>query len=481
MIKEKQKGSITIFSLLSMLLVTACLLSLLEAGRYHNIKHLAQLQTDLALEAVFANYNSYLWETYRLLGTSNETMEELLIESANERAIENQKGTNLFRFSTKETEISGYTLLTDGAGAAYIDAVSNYMKKNLLYETAKEIYERYEKTKDILDNNEADMSDIDKALESLEEAKKKESDQGQKSKETGKQKEDNPLSDVKALSNKGILSVVLEKGTKIAEETYDFKDSVSNRKLQVGKNSVYSKVDWMDRVLVQQYLLTYLSSFVNQKDDRCLTYELEYLIGKKDSDEENLKTVVSKLLLLREAANLVYLASDIKKVEEITILATALTGAAASPLLIGIVKAGLLMAWAYAESVLDIRALLQGKRIPLLKDNSSWTSGLSSIGKLSEGFVVAKESEIGMSYEDYLGTLLLLKTDEQIAEAAMDVQEASVRKVCGIESFRMDDLMINAKVKVRYVYHDIFQLLQGLNVEQGWNYEVETEAEYGYT
>ena len=53
----KAKGSVTVFSLLSLLLVTAALFALLEGTRYQEIRRFANLQTDTALESAFSNYN----------------------------------------------------------------------------------------------------------------------------------------------------------------------------------------------------------------------------------------------------------------------------------------------------------------------------------------------------------------------------------------------------------------------------------------
>ena len=41
-----------------------------------------------------------------------------------------------------------------------------------------------------------------------------------------------------------------------------------------------------------------------------LSYQLEYAVAGKDTDMENLKSVVMRLLAVREAANLTFLLSD---------------------------------------------------------------------------------------------------------------------------------------------------------------------------
>ena len=47
-----------------------------------------------------------------------------------------------------------------------------------------------------------------------------------------------------------------------------------------------------------------------EEKETALSYELEYLLCGKESDEKNLKATVNKLLLLREGVNFVYILAD---------------------------------------------------------------------------------------------------------------------------------------------------------------------------
>lgn len=51
---------------------------------------------------------------------------------------------------------------------------------------------------------------------------------------------------------------------------------------------------------------------------------------------------------------------------------------------------GILAAWAFCESVLDLRALLDGDKIPLIKSDTSWTSSLYGMTSMLTGQVKAK-------------------------------------------------------------------------------------------
>lgn len=477
----KNRGSITIFSMISLLLITAALFALLEGTRLQEIRRFSKLQTENALESVFANYNLTLWESYHLLSADANAMEEILQESANGRTGEG--GLNLLSFQVKNCEIEEYTLLTDGQGTVFIKSVSTYMKENLLYETAKEIYNQYESIKNLLNTSEVDWSNVDEALKEIESV---EESTAPVSVGTSGQKEEVVQTDVKALleavkkwKENGILELVIEDTSKLSTAKCDFSNDLFTRQLKTGRGYVQEEVDWLDRILLQQYLLTYMSNYRDTQSGRALSYEAEYLLGGKSSDKENLQTVTAKLLAIREAANFLYLVSDPIKSQQAATMATMLGGPSLNPAIIEVIKIGLLTAWAFAESILDVRALLEGKKIPLLKSEETWTVELENIGSLTQEFTSAKESTWGIDYETYLGILLLFEEDESLAMHAMNAQEATIRKA-GNPSFEMDRCITQASARVCYSYKPVFPFLQVLDAEQRWKYEILTYFNYGY-
>lgn len=476
---RKEKGSITVFSLISLLLITATLFALLEGTRLQELRRFANLQTETALESVFANYNSCLWSQYRLLGADQTQLEEVLQKTAN-----GKESGGLLAFGFDTAELESYTLLTDGQGGIFIESVSSYMKENILYESAKEIYNQYESIKHLMDSNPADMSKIEEAIKEAESVS--EESGGISVGTSGTQdttSNQNPidiLKEVKKLQEFGILELVLEDTSKLSKSELDFSNGLLERSLKTGKNSQVVINDWLDRILLQQYLLTYMSNFREGKAERALSYELEYLLGEKSSDIENLQVVVTKILAIREAANLLYLASNPTKCMQAETMATLIGGTSLNPAIIEIIKVGLLTAWAFAESILDIRALLAGKHVPLLKSEETWTLELENIGKTTQGFSMAKESTWGLTYENYLGILLLFEEEKSLAMKTMNIQEATIQKSEGDSSFHMDTLITQARATVTYRYAPIFPFLDVINAEKKWEYKVWAEEDYGY-
>lgn len=498
---RQEKGSITIFSLLSLLLITAALFALLEGTRLQEMRRFANLQTNAALESAFANYNTCLWENYRLLGNSLSQIEPILEQTANGRL----GGVNLLQMQPEEISLNTYTLLTDGGGTVFVKSVSAYMQENLIYESAKELYSQYEAIKSIMSSNEMNLETIDGALEEIQqmEAAKEgisarsitektmtntntnETADGNANTNTNTNTEspvdvESTLETAKAWKEKGILELVLEDTSQLSELQQDFSEGVLLRELETGSSKELVTTDWKDGILLQQYLRSYMSNFREVKSDRALSYELEYLIAQKDSDVENLKLVAAKLLAIREAANFIYLVSDPEKMAKAEEVALLFAGTSGNPVLIQVVKIGLLTAWALAESILDVRALLAGKKIALMKSEEAWTTELEQIGALAEDFAMAKENPEGLSYELYLGILLFFEKAETLGMCAMNLQEATIRETYQDASFRMDTLVTEADVSISYSYKAVFPFLRVIDAQERWEYKVFANANYGY-
>lgn len=475
-----------------MMLVASTLFALLEASRFYQIKGLTKLQTQVALESIFAEYNTHLWEQYRILACSQEFIEENIENYGNRQIIENDMGTNFYQFRVKQVELLGYTRLTDGGGDAFIQAAAGYMEKNVLQETAKVIYNQYEGIKNIQDGSGYSFQDIGQAVKELEKSEKTQeseiTDEGIKESQENQEihkkdisrgtagKGKNLLEWIESIQEKGILSLVL-KEEELSDKEFCTTDKVSNRDLPEGYNPNLKSLDWYSRILFQQYILTYLSNYTDEKT-HTMNYEVEYLLSGKDSDIENLKGTVTRLLAIRTAANFLYLSNNIEKQEQAGILALSIAGVSANPILVETVKTAIVTAWAFAESVLDIRTLLTGGKIALLKSETSWTLDIDDITKLNDGYPKAKNCKDGLSYEEYLGILLLLQSDKVTAMRTMDVQEQTLREMYGDKSIKMEDWMIELKASVSYGYHPVFFSIQ--RTIPSWNYEIVTTGEFAY-
>ena len=388
----------------------------------------------------------------------------------------------------------------------FLNIAKELEQKNIGYETVKNLYSQYSSLNENKSAGEYDDSKIDSALNALKDnaahegggksiarssppraysapssvSKAKQTSESKAESTEGGNAIENPLVKVQKVKASGILSQVVDEST-VSGNSIDTSARVSGRSLHKGTGGwSESGDDWYAKVLMQQYILTYMSCYTDTNPNHALNYEVEYIIGGRASDKDNLKIVIAEILALRAAANMAYLAGSASKQAQAMALAAIIGGITLTPEVIEGVEKGILAAWAFCESVLDLRALLDGDKIPLIKSDTSWTSSLYGMTSMLTGQVKAKSSNEGIGYKSYLGMLLFTKSMKNIAYRSMDVQEATVRMTGAHESFRMDNAICELSTDVSYKYHGIFlcfvNLLDGADNE----YTIKNKAKYSY-
>lgn len=254
---------------------------------------------------------------------------------------------------------------------------------------------------------------------------------------------------------RGILGLVLGADTELSATAINPTSYISVRYANQGNGLIDRKgLQPGDELIFNEYLLQKCGSYTEPKDGSLMQYQLEYILEGKDTDVDNLKAIVNKLLFLREVDNVTYLFSDGEKMAEAEALALAVTSAVAAPELTEPVKISLLFAWAYAESVYDVRLLLEDGKVPLVKTADTWHYSLSGMLGFAADTVVETENSSGLSYEDYLRIFLALENSNQKTMRAMDIVEMDVRNTEGNSGFCLDKCMdyLEAEVLVSSAY-----------------------------
>ena len=194
-----------------------------------------------------------------------------------------------------------------------------------------------------------------------------------------------------------------------------------------------------DEVLFDLYLGEKCGCYTDLSGKGRLKYQLEYILEGKESDRENLEKIAEKLLLIREASNCACLFTDSGRMAQAEAVASVLSLVLLNPELKELFKTVLLFAWAYLESVRDLRILFDGGRVPLFKSPESWNTSLLGLlfpeASVSEG---GKGGGDGFLYTDYLQALLLLEGSSVKSLRAMDIMEMDIRMTEGNSGFRMD-------------------------------------------
>ena len=192
-----------------------------------------------------------------------------------------------------------------------------------------------------------------------------------------------------------------------------------------------------DEILFDRYIYEKMGSCTKPCEDGQLRYQTEYILCGKDSDRENLEATALRLLLIREASNCAYLFTDDARMGQVHLVAAAVSLILFNPDLEKPVANALALAWSYLESVQDVRTLMTGGKVPVIKTDSSWQTHLHEL--LSPLTAIKdRDSGEGVDYSAYLQGLLLLEGSTVKTQRTMDVMEMDIRRITGNSGFRMD-------------------------------------------
>ena len=132
------------------------------------------------------------------------------------------------------------------------------------------------------------------------------------------------------------------------------------------------------------------------------------------------------------------------------------------------------------ESVLDVRLLLSGGRVPLIKDGASWTSELYMLPDYLDTGVKAKNVSSGIDYNGYLYALLCATSSKKLGLRPLDVMEAELHATDDYAFVMMDNMMVEATYNVTMTGAPLFLSLAPLVSSELSEYRFEEEKRLSY-
>ncbi len=214
-----------------------------------------------------------------------------------------------------------------------------------------------------------------------------------------------------------------------------------------------------EQLLYQEYLKEHFEMYRAEDDGSsrkpsALTYEQEYLLVGKHTDQENMASVISRILFLRTILDFASVLGDSTRRNEARIAAAALVGFTGLPILVSITQGLILLTWSFAEALLDVCALMMGKEVPILKKKIILQ--LPELFIISRSFLQTKASsitstkELSMSYQDYLRMFLLIKDKKELTFRSMDLMQENTKLRYKEESFDITDCLFGFEAAVDY-------------------------------
>lgn len=452
---KRVRGSLTVFFALLLTTVLAILLVLTAGLRRSTTILQIEGAMNTSMSAVFAEYNRELLEQYDILavdtsyGTAyadvQNTAEHLRWYCNGNFGQEMLLTRDKLGLTATDAEVISVVRLTDGGGCVFKNQAIRYMENwaGITVESqTTEWSEEVERIEFPVDEwwNQA-RTDLGQA------------ELPQRENEEGVMEEvplNNPADAVDAIRNLGILNLVVENTDAVSEVNVDLQECVSRRELRsdYSEETVYREFSVMEQLLFHEYLFHKMGSYTDVMEKSRLKYQMEYLLCGKASDYDNLEGTTNKLLGLRMMMNYIYLSGNGVKQAEIQTVARALTAVVLKPELAPLVAKTITFAWCFAESVQDIRLLLDGGSVPLQKNDSSWKTSLENLVEFNRHLQGASGQENGLTYEMYLRILLFLTSDADVVMRAMDLMEMDVRLTAGNGMFMLDGCIVSMEAEV---------------------------------
>lgn len=214
--------------------------------------------------------------------------------------------------------------------------------------------------------------------------------------------------------------------------------------------------DFWDELFFHEYLMSYTGHYGEENSGSAyeknsgLAYETEYLLTGKAKDIDNLKAVAGQILAIRGGANLIALMQDEGKKQYVQILAFSMATLLGIPEAAEVLEELLKIIWAMAEALYDVTMLLQGGRIPVIKQPEEWHYSMENALNFVRPETGQTEIMEGLSYEDYLRILLCFHGKEELTMRMADVMEMNIRNTPGNENFCMDGCFEAFRVQIVY-------------------------------
>lgn len=331
------------------------------------------------------------------------------------------------------------------------------------------------------DINQSNIGEIEKLLDKVKSIEK-----GlwnlKKGNSNGDAKEEKNLYErAKSLISDGVLGIVLEDVNNIS--TMQIRNLNLPTTLETDGNKKADLIkDITNKGIFVKYIELYFNNYAKiseyGNDDTALKYEMEYILNGNLNDKDNLTETIKKLVEVRNLSNGAYLITDGEKMQEITTLAETVATAIGMPFLTPVVQAVIIEAWALTEAVIDVRQLLNGEKVPIVKSSENWNSSIKNIGTFEDG----RKNNTGLTYTQYLQTMIMIQKTKDTVFRTMDLVQVNMQKRYNkdfliSECFGMCEVEANLRIEPVFTSLPIVSYLIGDNNE-GYVYETKMEYEY---
>ncbi len=464
-----KKGVITVFLSLILTLILSLVSAVIESVRVSAIRARIEMCADMGLFSVFAEYNRELLKNYDLyfidtsygsskpsLANTSEHLKDYLRYNMDPAKGQLTLGTvDLTGLSVKKAVVEMPSYASDNGGRVFKRQAIHSVKDRFglsLISKAADNYKAYK-------NSGIEGSDVDTRREKLKEKLDGIDWKGNT----------NPADEILD-QRAGVLNLIMNKLPQVSDKAIKISELASHRKLTQGIGVVKPDSDpdsITNELLFNEYLVWKCSSYTKDLKHSSMAYELEYILNGKNTDKANLRKTVEKLLAVRVTSDTITALKSQDFKSQTDAVGEALAVLLLNPELAEPISELLLFAWGFAEGVIDVRALLKGEKVAVVKPEQEFN--IKTVAQLPLFMTMSgsgSKDALALSYADYLRIFLMMEDKTAKTMRAMDVIEANIRTTDGNPSFRMDGC-------VEYLQADI-----EVDSRYGYSYDIRREFSY---
>lgn len=457
-------GYLTVFLTLILTVMLSFSMTLIVSAGENTRRFAAECVTDIGMNSILAEYHRELLEQYNVFFTdisygTQVIAYENMTEHLKNYIIHNLQGDDLFmqgvygnliHMELDNIAVNGALSACEEGGISLrrqaVDAIKQDVGITYLEKTGEWLATL--QSSGIMDIN---------LLEKQKEAEKKVVELTGKKMGTlfeEEEQEDNAVTFYEA----GILNLVADREELSAREITLSQYASHRVHFESGGLSVPESYadDFWDELFFHEYIMSYTGHYGEKNSGSAyeknfgLAYETEYLLAGKAKDIDNLKAVAGQILAIRGGANLIALMQDEGKKQYVQILAFSMASLLGIPEAEEVLEELLKIIWAMAEALYDVTILLQGGRIPVIKQPEEWHYSMENAINFVRPETGQTKITDGLSYEDYLRILLCFHGKEELTMRMADVMEMNIRNTPGNENFCMDGCFESFRVQIVY-------------------------------
>ncbi len=466
--KQLYNGSITIFLALTLTLILSVIFTTVESSRRIAVSSYLEGVTATSMDSVFSDYCKQLWDDYHIFAVVTDNKEfkrnlsHYIVNNLDLSYSLLEPGGSFFKSRMEGITINDFSNLTDNYGETFIHQVLSYMQYKELTNIADYLLASsgvdYDPTElanlsnGELSTDSLEALDLGPLVEMVEEANDEMINDDYKTdvdlSETFTQ---DSLKNIQHIFNDMLIHYIVESPSEVSYKMID-RDGYPSTYINVNGEYETTIYNQMDNFLFCEYLNEHFSSYTTPVKDSDLDYQLEYILCGNRSDEFNLSDTAKELVILRFGFNIVHILSDQDKMNTLASIAETTAIIPALPI---IIQSLLICIWSLAEAVVDVRDLLAGEEIPLLKTAEDWSLSIENMLKFDYETEGAKRTNPGLTYNNYLEILLFSNDIHTLSIRTLDLIQLDFATNIN-NSFSITNCVIGASCDFEYKSKDIF-------------------------